>query len=85
MNNEKNNLGVNSQLPPMGSSTNQPIQNNFNNFSNFNDNVVQPVSNDNVSVFDLMTQFSNVDNSSGVQSQVPGEAQVQQPPLNIPP
>ena len=85
MNNEKNNLGVNSQLPPMGSSTNQPIQNNFNNFSNFNDNVVQPVSNDNVSVFDLMTQFSNVDNSSGVQSQVPGETQVQQPPLNIPP
>ena len=75
MNDEKNNLGVNNQLPPMGSAVNEISQNNF---SNFNNNTVQPASDNNVSVFDLMEQFSGA-NVNGSQSSTPTNNMQQAP------
>lgn len=62
--NEKNNLRVDNQLPPMGSSISDYIPNDPNNFSNFNNNINQNVQSNDVSVFDLMNQFSNLNNES---------------------
>jgi len=81
MNEEKNNIGVNNSLPPMGgvvannNNTNSSNINNIQdkyglppitNFTNFNDNYTTPTVDSNVSVFDLMNQFETVNTNNTV-------------------
>ena len=86
--NEKNNLGVNNQLPPMGSTVSNSIPNDPNSFSNFNNNINQNIQNNDVSVFDLMNQFSNLNNEKVNQmpennvSQMPNMGQPMNNPVN---
>lgn len=86
--NEKNNLGVNNQLPPMGSTVSNSIPNDPNSFSNFNNNINQNIQNNDVSVFDLMNQFSNLNNEKVNQmpennvSQMPNMGQPINNPVN---
>ena len=89
MNNEKDNIGVNQGLPPMGTgvdSNDQGVTNS--NYSNFNNQQQNPVDTNNVSVFDLMDQFSKNNQMNGTElyqqsSQLDSQMPVQQIPTQV--
>ena len=65
--NEKDNMGMNQELPPMGSNVDNPNNGLANdNYSNFNNQQINSMDANNVSVFDLMDQFSKSNQESGI-------------------